>query len=199
MRIIDEDALYLLKRNVEYKMGFSLKAPNNFEALISNVFKVTGEKLSLSTIKRIWGYVNESNIPRLSTLSILSRFLGYRDYDDFCEKKHIYTTADSEFISQEGEQIKDLNVGDELTLEWKPDRFCRIKYEQEDTFRVINAINCKLMIGDTFSSSFIAAGHPMFVTNLIRNGNKLNDYIAGRKSGLQTVNVKHFKNNDKNN
>ena len=82
MKDIDDDAIFLLKKEVENKMGFSLKAPTNFDALISRVLKETGETLSISTIKRLWGYVSQSSTPRLSTLSILSRFVGYRDFDD---------------------------------------------------------------------------------------------------------------------
>ena len=191
MKDIDDDAIFLLKKEVENKMGFSLKAPTNFDALISRVLKETGETLSISTIKRLWGYVSQSSTPRLSTLSILSRFVGYRDFDDFCLKKRIYTSEDSDFIYQTGEQVKDLQIGDELTLEWKPDRFCRIRYEKKDCFRVINAINCKLMKDDTFRASFVAIGHPLYVTELVRNGEFMNDYVAGKTSGLLSISIKH--------
>ena len=191
MKDIDDDAIFLLKKEVENKMGFSLKAPTNFDALISKVLKETGETLSISTIKRLWGYVSQSSTPRLSTLSILSRFVGYRDFDDFCLKKRIYTSEDSDFIYQTGEQVKDLQIGDELTLEWKPDRFCRIRYEKKDCFRVINAINCKLMKDDTFRASIVAVVHPLYVTELVRNGEFMNDYVAGKTSGLLSISIKH--------
>ena len=47
MKDIDDDAIFLLKKEVENKMGFSLKAPTNFDALISRVLKETGETLSV--------------------------------------------------------------------------------------------------------------------------------------------------------
>lgn len=191
MKDIDDDAIFLLKREVENKMGFSLKAPTNFDALIARVQNETNETLSMSTIKRLWGYVSQSSSPILSTLSILSRFLGYRDFDDFCAKERIYTCADSDFISQSGGQVKYLHIGDELVLKWKPGHFCEIRYEDTNKFRVINAISCKLQKNDTFSTSFIAVGHPLYATELMRGGECLNDYVAGKTFGLQSIIIKH--------
>lgn len=191
MKNIDDDAVFLLKKEVEHKMGFSLKAPTNFDALIARVSEEDGETLSMSTIKRLWGYVSSANAPRLSTLSILSSFLGFRDFDDFCIKRRIYTSEDSDFITSAEGQTKGLHVGDELMLEWRPDRFCRLRYESKDCFKVINSINCKLLKGDTFRASFVAVGHPLFVTELMRGGECLNDYVAGKSSGLLSVNIRH--------
>jgi hypothetical protein len=197
MKDIDDDAIFLLKKEVENKMGFSLKAPTNFNALITRVMNETGEMLSISTIKRLWGYVNQPSSPRLSTLSILSRFLRFRDFDDFCLKKRIYTSVDSEFISLTSGEVKDLRIGDELMLEWKPDRFCRIRYEEEDQFKVVNAINCKLQKNDRFHASFVAVGHPLYATELMRGDECLNDYVAGKNSGLLAISIKHAEEKNK--
>lgn|SRR5574344_635155 len=192
MKDIDSDALLLLKKEVEDKMGYSLKAPTNFDALISRVEREINETLSLSTVKRLWGYVTSTKSPRLSTLSILSRFLGYRDYDDFCIKKHIFVSEDSYFITKSGEITTNISVGDELSLEWEPDRFCRIKCEGKDKYRVVKAINCKLHEGDTFCASFFAVGHPLYVSELIRDEKRLSNYVAGKTSGITSIDIKRF-------
>lgn len=199
MKNIDDDTIFLLRKEVENEMGFSLKAPTNFDALITRVQKKTGESLSLSTIKRLWGYVDSTNSPRLSTLSILSRYLGYRDFDDFCLKKSVYTSEDSAFISLTNDQVKDLQKGDELMLEWKPDRFCRIRYETKDKFKVINAVNCKLQKGDTFLASFVAVGHPLFATDLVRDGKRISNYVAGKSSGILSISIKHASDDEQEN
>lgn len=191
MKDIDNDAIFLLKEAVETKMGFSLKAPTNFDALITCVRNSTNETLSMSTIKRLWGYVNQSSSPRLSTLSILSRFLGFRDFDDFCAKQNNYTIADSEFIDKAAGQVKNLRIGDELILEWKPDRYCKLRYEDDDLFVVLSAIHCKLKKNDRFRASFIALGHPLYASELMRDGVCLNDYVAGKASGIQSISIKH--------
>ena len=39
--------------------------------------------LSLSTIKRVWGYVESSGAPRISTLNTLAQFLDYADWNAY--------------------------------------------------------------------------------------------------------------------
>ena len=68
-----------LLRQVENKLGRSLATPSDFDALLLSVFQTTGERMSISTIKRLVGYVNDSHEPSNATLSVLARYLGYRD------------------------------------------------------------------------------------------------------------------------
>ena len=51
----------------------------NFIHLIELIEQASGIKLSLSTIKRIWG-ANQTNLPHPSTLNALVSVLGYEDW-----------------------------------------------------------------------------------------------------------------------
>lgn len=72
-----------LRAAVEQKMGKPLLTPGDFDELSLRIKMQTGEDLSLSTIKRLWGYTRPCASPRFRTLSVLSRFLGFRDWDDW--------------------------------------------------------------------------------------------------------------------
>jgi hypothetical protein len=187
MENIDNDLIFLLLKNVERKMGFSMKAPSNFDSLILRINEATSENLSQSTLKRLWGYIDSNQRPRLSTLSILARFIGYKDWDDFCEKKQVYHCDNSGFISKDGECMTELRAGDELGLEWTPDRYCHIRCDAPGSFTVLNAVNSKLQTGDTFSASLFAVGHPLYMSNFFRDGKSMPPYVAGAKSGLTSV------------
>lgn len=72
-----------LKREVELKLGKPLKTPNDFNELALKIKRTTGRDLSLSTIKRLWGYVHNAHTPRPTTLSVIARFVGYADWNAF--------------------------------------------------------------------------------------------------------------------
>ena len=72
-----------LLRQVQNKLGRSLATPSDFDALLLAVMQTTGERMSISTIKRLVGYVNDSHEPSNATLSVLARYVGYRDWTDF--------------------------------------------------------------------------------------------------------------------
>lgn len=72
-----------LLAEVEQRMGKKLRTPGDFDEMLLRMRMTTGDSLSLSTIKRVWGYVRSNSNTRLHTLSVLARFAGYEDWDDF--------------------------------------------------------------------------------------------------------------------
>jgi hypothetical protein len=57
----------------------------DFEFLSEKIWEKTNVKLSLSTMKRIWGRVKYENFPNSVTLNALAAFLGYSNWRDFCD------------------------------------------------------------------------------------------------------------------
>ena len=75
----------LLKLEVERIIGHRLTSANEFEQLSHLLLSHTHERLSPTTLKRLWGYLkNEEVETRRHTLDVLSRFVGFGCYEDFC-------------------------------------------------------------------------------------------------------------------
>jgi len=72
---------------LEKKAGRRMHTSKDFENLAAGIFEQTHELVSASTLKRLWGYLAEGVTPRRSTLDILSRYLGFEGWDDFCERQ----------------------------------------------------------------------------------------------------------------
>lgn len=77
----------LLKGEVLRRFGRTLDAPTDYDLLSLDVSEVTGDSLSVSTLKRLYGYDKRSTMPRPSTLSTLSRYVGYAGWSDFCAQQ----------------------------------------------------------------------------------------------------------------
>lgn len=79
----------MLRREVERAMGFRLTTPRDFARCSDRVLEVTSHRLSMSTLKRMWGYVrvSETYSPSAFTLDTLSHFLHYKSYKDYCNVK----------------------------------------------------------------------------------------------------------------
>ncbi len=189
MKNIDKDAITLLIKEVENKMGYKLHSPSNFDALILGVQKKTDMTLSISTIKRLWGYVPSKFNPSYNTLSVLSRFIDYRDWDDFCARKHIFISTNSSVITNEEDLISRLENGDELYIEWLPESHCKMLCIENGFYLVEESKNCKLRKGDKFRASFFAVGHPLYAKDVQRELHPMAAYMAGKKGGLTVVKV----------
>lgn len=66
-----------LKLLIEQKYGKTLGTTTDFEEFSVHLSHDTGQNVSASTLKRLWGYVNDSHKPRMFTLDILAQYLGH--------------------------------------------------------------------------------------------------------------------------
>lgn len=174
----------LLIADVERYMGRELKSPNDFQRLIDILPK--DEKLSVSTLKRLWQYVPNEHKTREATLDILSRLLGYKNWLDYC-MAHA-TNQESDFLTGINTQ-RDIAVGTIIMLQWEPNRECLIKKTESGRFLVIEAKNTKLQVGDEFYTAWLEKGKPLLATQFTRNKISQPDYIAGRRNGLTSINI----------
>jgi hypothetical protein len=55
----------------------------DFDKLSQEIFDTTGESLSISTLKRLFGKVSYHNLPSVYTLNALARFIGFEDWTSF--------------------------------------------------------------------------------------------------------------------
>ena len=178
----EKQLIALLIADVERLMGRGLKSPNDFQRLIDLLPK--DEKLSVSTLKRLWQYVPNEHKAREATLDILSKLLKYKNWQDYC-MAHA-NTQESDFLTGINTQ-RDIACGAVVMLKWEPDRECMIKKMESGRFGVVEAKNTKLQVGDEFYTAWLEKGKPLLATQFIRNDLPQPDYIAGRRNGLTSI------------
>lgn len=177
---------YLL-RQVEKKLGRDLCTSSDFEALSIIIEKENGELLSSSTLKRLYGYVTMKPTPRKSTLDILSRYLGFRNFSDFVQNLKNNSEFSSQFFSNKAIMAEEMKAGDTLRIGWEPDRVVQLRYLGESEFEVMESINSQLCAGDRFFQAHFIPGYPLYISSILRNGEHTPSYIAGRLNGLNLV------------
>ena len=80
-----QQAIEQLREAIENEVGRKMKTPKDFDYLSETIERKLHEHISSTTLKRMWGYLAEPVTPRVSTLDILSQFLGHADWDAFCK------------------------------------------------------------------------------------------------------------------
>ena len=63
-----------------------MTTPKDFEYLRDSIYEECHEMVSISTLKRLWGYNKYANTPRKSSLNPIARYVGFRDWDDFLQQ-----------------------------------------------------------------------------------------------------------------
>ena len=142
---------------------------------------------SLSTIKRLWGYIGSNGQPRLSTLNTLSQFLGYADWSAYLVTLEQRTESESALFKGEGLRSNELTEGDLVEVSWLPNRVCVFRYLGDNHFVVESSKNAKLQAGNTFDAIAFIVGKPMFLDHLKRQDGNITSYVAGKKNGITSV------------
>lgn len=86
---MDKSKLYMvhdLVTQIEAKLGWGKGTDwsnRDFEKLSEQIFTDTKKRLSVTTLKRIWGRAERVANPSSGTLDILSEYLGYKNWREF--------------------------------------------------------------------------------------------------------------------
>ncbi len=174
-----------LRLEIETALKRKINTPKDFEFLRERIYARLHILVSRTTLMRIWGYVDEDVEPRKGTLDILAQFLGYQDWDGYCQNALLPKEQQSSpVLSRRLSVAKTLVRGERLRLTWQPDRLCEIEYLGELQFRVVSSENTRLKTGDTFECSLIIEGEPLYLDNLRQGQQQSIAYVCGKKSGV---------------
>lgn len=179
---------YLLEL-VEKQYGRKLSTTTDFESLSVIIEKTTGELLSSSTLKRLYGYVSLNTVPRKTTLDILSRFIGNRDYETFRISLSNDPQFSSRFFSAKTVTTSELKAGDRLRIGWPTNRIVTLNYLGDDLFEVETSVNASLVKGDRFRQVSFMKGYPLYLSRILRDGDYTPAYVAGMNSGLNLIEI----------
>lgn len=67
---------------VEKKFHKDVKTSTDFYSLAQEIETETGNSVSASTLKRMWGYVSTTSTARQATLDILAKYIGKKKLQD---------------------------------------------------------------------------------------------------------------------
>ena len=176
-----------LRSDLEQRVGQQLQSPADFQLLIQQIWEKNHAVLSLSTIKRLWGYVESNGAPRLSTLNTLAQFLGFADWNTYLVALEQRGGIESALCTGEGIQTADLQAGDRIAVAWQPNRQCTFRYIGDNQFVVEESKNAKLQQGTTFSAARFMIAQPMYLDNILLADGTRTSYVAGKRNGLTSV------------
>lgn len=175
------EARMRLLGEIERSAAMRMLTPRDFSQLSESVSERTGQTVSPSTLKRLWGYMKDGGEPSAYTLKTLARYLGYADFESFARGG---TDASSLIVGQQAVSADDLAPGEELRLQWPPNRRITVRHLGEAQFTIVEAVNTKLSVGDTFTCHLFIGGEPLYLSNLIHQGGAPMGYVAGKTNGI---------------
>lgn len=184
----NEKEITALRSLIEESAGKKMVSPADFQFLSELIAQRCHETLGITTLKRIWGYIEGYNTIRNSTLSILARVVGFHDWQDFLTNYNNGSES-SHIILGEILYAEQISENALVQVCWAPDRKCIFKHISNGNFIVVESINSKLTANDTFHCTFFAKGQPLYIDNFVHDNKAPTLFVVGNKGGLSDIRI----------
>ncbi len=171
-----------LIKSVNIRYGKNPVTPSDFSSLSDEIEKATGCSISISTLKRLWGYVKGYANTRRYTYDVLCKYAGNKGWEDFLQRLND-NGVQSDFYATKILRSDSLNVGDSVEVTWQPNRHCLFEYLGDHRFVVRLSENAKIEVGDRFKCDIFRAGQPLYLDDVCHRGS-LVAYVAGASDGV---------------
>ncbi len=177
----------VIKKLLERKLGKEIRYSSDIEHLSFDIEKQTNQRVSINTLKRLFGIIPSIKDPRLYTLDAIARYIDFKNWDNLLES--FDKKGNSDFTTMEEIEIDSLKTGNKISFTYSPDRFVIIEFIEKNLFKVIDSKNSKLLIDDIIETNHFVINYPLLVVNVIRKDKSLGKFTAGITSGITSLNI----------
>lgn len=175
-------------QSLKRRSGLDLRAPHEIQLLVNDIELKTREHIGLNTMKRLLGFLDEDRTPRESTLDVIARYLGYDNWQMVSDMEQ--ERFSSAFGSSNDElDMERLSAGSRVHFTCNPEREVIIRYLGNHKFVVERSVNSKLRQGDQLEIWHMIRRYPLHITSVVRRGEHLGPFTAGKVGGLTSLEV----------
>jgi hypothetical protein len=155
--------------------------------LASDIVTRTGNRISASTLKRLFGMAKGIDEPRLYTLDVLAKYLGFKNFDELNSDMIRSVASDYDIIEEL--KIADLDLNALMTIYYEPNRKLTFKYIGNLQLEIVEVVNSKLKLHDIVIITQVVRNYPLLIKEVIRQNKNLGSYTAAKISGVVSIEV----------
>jgi hypothetical protein len=176
-----------LRIRIEMRFGKPIRYAKDCEALASAVSKYCNQKISATTIMRVFSIMKSKSIPRLYTLDLISQYAGFDSWDAAVNNSDLNEDFHSLQINKLA--INSLHLNQLIQIKYSPNRLLKIKYLGSMNFETIMVENSKLHVGDILTILCIQHNYPFICENVTRKGKELGKYVGGKEGSVLDISL----------
>lgn len=175
-------------KKIEEKFGMKLEYGRQCIALSEAIYEDTSERLSETTLKRMFGFTGQECVPHRSSMDILAQYLNYPDWKTLSAELHEDSEI-SDFSEVEEIVSSDLKEGTQVQITYDPQRLLVLTYLGDYFYIVNESYKSKIQKGDKIRVTHLTIGQPLIVAQIIREGKSLGSYTGAKMGGLTSIEV----------
>ena len=174
----------LIKEKIQARLGHAVRYPKDCDRLADHITEVCQAKISPSTLRRLMGFVDGMNEPRLYTLDVIAEYLGYKGWAELLASFEPAGGEPEPVIERlQPEQIKN---GQIIQLTYEPCKVVEVRKVGE-TLQVVSANEKRLLLNDEVRFRLLVLHYPLTFTHHFRDGSSLGKLQLATVSGITSI------------
>ncbi len=170
-------------QNIKDKSGLSFRQSKDYATLSTLIYNETNERISDNTLRRLMGVKKDGGEARRVTLDIIAQYLGSPTWEEYQDE-----ISDSRFCDKLLEICsKDLALGQHVEVHYSPNRILKLQLVAPETFKVEACSSKNLQVGDLLKIQSFIETKALFVSQVVRDGRSIGQYIAGEVGGVEKI------------
>jgi len=175
----------VIKDMLEDKFGQAIRYPKDCDALSTEISATCKQRISASTIKRLYGFIKGIEQPRVYTLDVISNYLGYTSWENLLMSLNKQNKPTRETIEHlVPSQLKKNNV---IEIGYEPHRMITLKYLGNNQFKIAHSNDNKLHQEDVIEFQSADLHYPLSINEIKRGEKNVGQYLAGSVSGVTFI------------
>lgn len=159
---------------IKHESGLLFDKASDFSLLCSLINQKTNRNIGVTTLKRLFFYINDDRKASEYTLNTIAMYLGYSTWSEYTSVKKF--ESDWNFID-DSIYIQALDEGTEITIQYlnRTVRFIVKLLDGNNVLEVTSVENSSLMVGDILHVYKIKKGSVLEATSVLR-GSTIGNY-----------------------
>jgi hypothetical protein len=172
--------------DIKEKSGLVLEQVKDYDILAHLVFLATGRNIGVTTLKRLFGQINDERKTNEYTLNTIGLFLGFKSWKEYISTKQI----DSEWNFKDDTILIDkLDIGNTIIIQYlnRKVQFSVKEYDKKKILVVEKAVNSSLKEDDILFVHCLRKGEILEAEKIIRGNNVGNYKTHGEITCIETI------------
>ncbi len=152
---------------IKKKTGMKYDRAKDFSALAADIFNKTGRTIGITTLKRLFGTIEDQRDAVGYTMNTIAIYLGFASWKEYMG----HDSFDSDWCFDDDLfYIHDLELGDQLKVQYlnRSVTFLVVDYESARVLKVEESINSSLQVGDIVFIHSLRVGSIIEAEKVIR-------------------------------
>ena len=133
--------------DIKEKSGLLFDKAGDFSILSSLIFKETGRNIGVTTLKRLFHYIQDDRKTSEYTLNTIALYVGYKSWEEYSSAKNLVSDWG---YNDETLYIHALEINTKIFIQYLDRKitFVLVNYEGENYLKVVSSENSSLKIND---------------------------------------------------